>query len=417
MVYNKQISKFHLNILIQVFMIDKNFFYTNRILFPLSLVLFEFTVYIANDMIQPAMLIVIKDFHEDIKWVPTSLTAYLFGGLSLQWLFGPLSDKFGRRPVMLSGVIFFIISCLAILLAENIKQFMFIRFLQGIGLCFIGAVGYATIQETFEEKFCIKIISLMANISLIAPLFGPLIGSILMNIIPWKYIFIFFAGLGFISFIGLFLFMPETILTNKIVSIFIIFSCYKKILKNKKFIFGALSIGFANLPLLSWIALSPLILIDAGKLTITCYAILQIPVFSGLIIGNFILSHLIKTKNLIQLTELGNKPMVLGLIIASFSYFYKQQFFLLTTLGLCIYSCGLGITNACLTRLTLFSTNESKGTVSATMGIISMLIMIIGIELSKNFYLFYNQANIFNTCNLFEGMLCSLLILLFLKNK
>lgn len=94
------------------------------LLFPLSLVLFEFAVYLANDMIQPAMLKIVADFNTGIEWVPSSLTAFLVGGVVLQWLLGPLSDKHGRRPIMLTGVLFFVISCLAILLVKNIEQFI-----------------------------------------------------------------------------------------------------------------------------------------------------------------------------------------------------------------------------------------------------------------------------------------------------
>lgn len=147
------------------------------LLFPLCLVLYEFSTYIGNDMIQPGMLAVVEQYQAGIDWVPTSMTAYLAGGMFLQWLLGPLSDRIGRRPVMLAGVVWFIVTCLAILLAQNIEQFTLLRFLQGISLCFIGAVGYAAIQESFEEAVCIKITALMANVALIAPLLGPLVGA------------------------------------------------------------------------------------------------------------------------------------------------------------------------------------------------------------------------------------------------
>lgn len=97
---------------------------------------------------------------------------------------GPLSDRIGRRPVMLAGVVWFIVTCLAILLAQNIEQFTLLRFLQGISLCFIGAVGYAAIQESFEEAVCIKITALMANVALIAPLLGPLVGAAWIHVLP-----------------------------------------------------------------------------------------------------------------------------------------------------------------------------------------------------------------------------------------
>ncbi|MDW6156938.1 MFS transporter, partial [Klebsiella pneumoniae] len=82
------------------------------------------------------------------------------------------------------------VSCLAILLVTTIEQFIAMRFLQGIGLCFIGAVGYATIQESFEESVCIKITALMANVALIAPLLGPLAGAALIHVAPWQSMFV-----------------------------------------------------------------------------------------------------------------------------------------------------------------------------------------------------------------------------------
>lgn len=75
------------------------------LLFPLCLVLYEFSTYIGNDMIQPGMLAVVEQYQAGIDWVPTSMTAYLAGGMFLQWLLGPLSDRIGRRPVMLAGVV------------------------------------------------------------------------------------------------------------------------------------------------------------------------------------------------------------------------------------------------------------------------------------------------------------------------
>ena len=56
------------------------------LLFPLCLVLYEFSTYIGNDMIQPGMLAVVEQYQAGIDWVPTSMTAYLAGGMFLQWL-------------------------------------------------------------------------------------------------------------------------------------------------------------------------------------------------------------------------------------------------------------------------------------------------------------------------------------------
>ena len=115
------------------------------LMFPLALVLFEFSVYIGNDLVQPAMLAITKDFGVSSSWAPSSMSFYLLGGACVAWLLGPLSDRLGRRKVLLTGVLFFVVTCLLILLTKNIQSFLALRFLQGIGLTVISAVGYAAI--------------------------------------------------------------------------------------------------------------------------------------------------------------------------------------------------------------------------------------------------------------------------------
>ncbi|EFL91665.1 multidrug efflux system protein [Candidatus Regiella insecticola LSR1] len=385
------------------------------LLFISCLVLFEFTVYIGNDMIQPGMLAVVANFNADVKWVPTSMTAYLAGGAFLQWLLGPLSDRRGRRPVMLAGVLFFIVTCLAILLVTSIEQFMVMRFLQGIGLCFIGAVGYATIQESFEEKTCIKITALMANAALIAPLFGPLAGAVLIQLISWHWMFVIFARAAAIAFIGLWYAMPETVsLQGTPLSFSVMWHDYKQVVSNCRFLCGALAIGFGSLPLLTWIAQSPIILIKDEGLTTFKYGVLQIPVFSALIMGSLALTHLADKKSIFQLLTFGAFPIIVGLLLAATAVFYSSYTYLWMTFGLSLYAFGVGLTNAGLYRLTLFSSKVSKGTVSATAGMFSMLIFTLGIELSKLAYQWGN-AGAFNLFNLFSGLCWLSLVVIFKK--
>ncbi|CNL91019.1 MFS transporter [Yersinia pseudotuberculosis] len=387
------------------------------LLFPLCLVLFEFTAYIANDMIQPGMLAVVAEFNASVEWVPTSMTAYLAGGMFLQWLLGPLSDRRGRRPVMLAGVAFFVVTCLAILLVNSIEQFIAMRFLQGIGLCFIGAVGYATIQESFEEAVCIKITALMANVALIAPLLGPLAGAALIHVAPWQTMFVLFAVLGAISFAGLWRAMPETAsLKGEKLSVANMWRDYKQVLANRRFLCGSLALGFASLPLLAWIAQSPVILISGEQLSTFEYGILQVPIFSALIIGNLTLARLSGKTSIPQLIRYGAGPMIVGLMIAAGSTLYSSHAYLWMTAGLSLYAFGIGLANAGLVRLTLFASDISKGTVSAAMGMISMMIFTLGIELAKVAYLWGDSGG-FNLFNLMSGLLWLGLVMVFIRRQ
>ncbi|WP_174889110.1 MFS transporter [Candidatus Williamhamiltonella defendens] len=373
------------------------------LLFVISLVLFEFAVYIANDMIQAGMLMVVSDFKAGLEWVATAMTFYLAGGILFELLIGPVSDRLGRRPVMLTGVVFFVITCLAILWATNIEQFMLMRFLQGIGMCFIGAVGYATIQEAFEEATCVKMIALMANVALIAPLLGPLIGVALIQVASWKMMFVFVAILGALSFIGLWRTMPETaVLKGEKLSFAVVAFDYKTVFSNVRFLCGALALAFANLPLLSWIAQSPVILMSTEKLSTFEYGLLQIPIFGALIAGNITLASLSGKKKLPTLIRMAAAPIMAGLFIAFISTVYFFHAYLWMVAGLSLYAFGVDLCNAALMRLTLFSSDVSKGTVSAVITMIDMLIFFLGVELSKILY-FWKGVGLLNFFNLICG--------------
>ncbi|ELY3467090.1 MFS transporter [Cronobacter universalis] len=387
------------------------------LLFPLCLVLYEFSTYIGNDMIQPGMLAVVEQYQAGVEWVPTSMTAYLAGGMFLQWLLGPLSDRIGRRPVMLAGVVWFIVTCLATLLAQTIEQFTVLRFLQGISLCFIGAVGYAAIQESFEEAVCIKITALMANVALIAPLLGPLVGAAWVHAAPWEMMFVLFAALAAISFFGLWRAMPETAtrLGEKL-SLRELGRDYKAVLKNLRFVSGALAIGFVSLPLLAWIAQSPVIIISGEQMSTYEYGLLQVPIFGALIIGNLVLAKLTARRAVRSLIVMGGWPMMAGLALAALATVISSHAYLWMTAGLSIYAFGIGIANAGLVRLTLFASDISKGTVSAAMGMLQMTIFTVGIEVSKHAWLGGGNA-LFNLFNFASGLLWLGLMVIFLKDK
>lgn len=387
------------------------------LLFPLCLVLYEFSTYIANDMIQPGMLAVVEQYNAGIEWVPTSMTAYLAGGMFLQWLLGPLSDRIGRRPVMLTGVVWFIVTCLATLLAQDIEQFTLLRFLQGVSLCFIGAVGYAAIQESFDEATCIKITALMANVALIAPLLGPLVGAAWVHAAPWEGMFVLFAVLAAIAFYGLHRAMPETATRlGEPLSLNALGRDYKAVLKNGRFVAGALATGFVSLPLLAWIAQSPIIIISAEGMSSYEYGLLQVPIFGALIIGNLVLAHLTSRRTVRSLIILGGGPIVSGLLMAAVATVASSHAYIWMTAGLSIYAFGIGLANAGLVRLTLFASDMSKGTVSAAMGMLQMAIFTIGIEVSKHAFLAGGNG-LFSLFNLANGLIWLALMVVFLKDK
>ncbi|MGV3344431.1 MFS transporter [Enterobacteriaceae bacterium LUAb1] len=387
------------------------------VLFPLSLVLFEFATYITHDMIQPGMLQVTEQFNVGPEWVSSSLTAYLIGGIVLQWLLGPLSDKLGRRPVMLSGVLFFLLACLAMHWVQNIEQFVVVRFLQGISLCFIGAVGYAAIQEAFDETVSIRIMALMANVALLAPLLGPVAGAGFLALWDWRTMFTLFATLTAIALFGLWRAMPETAGNRHIsLSLTSLAQGYWQLVKDRQMMGGSVALGLLAIPMLAWVALSPVILIHDEGLPRMSYALLQLPVFLAMIVGNLILSRLAGRLPIEQPLKLGRWPVMLGLFIAALATVINDHSYLWMTAGLSIYAFGCGLVNAGLYRLTLFSSSAGKGSVAAMLGMVSIVVFTLGIEIVRYGY-FSGGNTLFSTINLLCGLLWLLLLRAFLRER
>ncbi|MGL3998682.1 MFS transporter [Pantoea eucalypti] len=386
-----------------------------HLIFPLSLVLFEFATYIAHDMIQPGMLLVTQEFKVGPEWVSTSLTAYLAGGILLQWLLGPLSDRIGRRPVLLSGVAFFMLSCIATHWVQSIEQFILLRFLQGMSLCFIGAVGYAAIQEAFTESLSIKMMALMANVALLAPLAGPLAGAAFLTVGEWRTLFWLIGAVAALALAGLWYAMPETAGDRQTpLSLRSIISGYAALLKERQVMRGSLAIGLVTVPCIAWVALSPVILIHGAQLSRIDYALLQLPVFAAMIAGNLTLGRLSSRLPIEQPIRLGAWPVVCGLAIAVTATVLNAQSYLWLTAGMSLYGFGTGLVNAGLYRMTLFSSNAGKGSVAAMLGMVSILIIALGIEAAKTAYFSFGNGG-FSIVNMVCGLLWLGLVSAFLR--
>ncbi len=371
--------------------------------FALFLVLFEFSTYISNDMIMPAMLAVTQSFHVSATEVPTAMTAFILGGACWQLILGPMSDRFGRRPLMLSGAALFVLCSIAITFASSMHQFILGRFLQGAGLCFVFVIGYAALQEIFAEKAAIQLIALMANVAMIAPLIGPVAGAWYIHYASWPGIFWIIAGIALIGLVGLWRYMPETVgvtrrdgtVTHPQPLAFVkTLSQYAYLCRDKVFMLGVASMAFIAIVLLIWIGLSPLILIDYAGLTTIQYGWLQIPVVGAVIVGNIVLRYLTEKLELYQIVMISAVFVILGMLVGFVWVYIQHGYFLGIVVGTSIYSLGVGIGNGVLYRQTLFANQTGKGTVSAVISICTMLMFSIAIDLSKRFYTVPNNTHL-----------------------
>lgn len=360
------------------------------LIFPLALVLFELATYIGNDLIQPAMLTITQEFGVSAAWAPSSMSLYLLGGASVIWLLGPLSDRIGRKKVLLAGILFYTLCCFLILFTQNIYQFLCLRFLQGTGLAIVSAVGYAAVQEAFEEHNAIKVMSIMSNLSLLAPLLGPVLGAFLIDHVSWHWGFIGIALLSLISWIGLKKAMPKLQTNTNNKSLTQLLGDFKRTYTNKQFFSLAMALPLVVLPLMLWIAISPMILVDEMHLTSFEYGLFQIPIFSGVILGNLVLIKVVNRFELGKTVLVGFPIMLVGTLIALLSLIFSHLILPLLIIGMTLISFGQGIAGSVAFRYAFMASNMGKGTVSASISMLNMVFFFIGIEVVRILYSQYH---------------------------
>lgn len=379
------------------------------------LVLYQFLTYIANDMIMPGMLHVVASFNGPESAIASSLTAYILGGASLQLFLGPLSDRFGRRPVMLIGALIFFIFTILIACSNSIGQFLIARYFQGMGLCFIGVIGYATLQEIFAEMDAIRLVALLANVASLAPLLGPLAGATFILYFSWRGIFVLIGAFALLALWGLWRFMPEPVgalkkdgerieqvpFTAKMVA-----KNYKRLLWNPSFMLGTITAGLLAIPCISWIAISPLILITDAKLSVIGYALWQLPIFAAGILGNWYLRKLTHQYSVKQIIIRGSGITTFGLAMAMLLPGLMSANFLWLMPGLLIYAFGQGVATAPLNRHVLFSTSVSKGTAYALMSMVSMGAQALGVEAASRAYANHSNSHF--------GLFCAIVGIIYL---
>ena len=395
-------------------------------LFAIFLVLYEFLTYIANDMIMPGMIKVVESFHGPESDIADSLTAYLLGGASLQLFLGPLSDRFGRRPVMVFGACLFFLCTVAIGCSNSMEQFMAGRFFQGMGLCFIGVVGYATLQEIFAEMDAIRLISIMASVAMLAPLLGPLLGSICIHYFSWRVIFVIIGCFALLALWGLWVFMPETVGVIKRdgekihrMSLLpgVIAANYKALLLNKSFMMGSFALGFLALPCIVWIALSPIMLVKVANLSYIEYGLWQVPIFGACIVGTVVLHRMTHRGTVKQLVSIGSWIVVLGLLVMMALPVIFGSYYVWLMPGIIIYFFGMGFVGAPLYRMVLYSTSMMKGTASALMSMTGMSLQAAGLALVNVLYASHSNIILSFYCLLLGVIYAIFICLHFVTSK
>lgn len=345
-------------------------------IFAFFFVMYEAITYASNDMIMPGMLDVVSEFHVSIGYVASSMSFFILGNAILQLFLGPAADRYGKKIVILTGNFFFLVFTIFITLSGSINQFMFGRLLQGSGCAFV-AVGYSIIHEKFDDKTAVKVIALMANVTILAPLLGPVVGGIIVGLAGWHYVFVLIGVVAFISFCGLIRYTPRSKKVIDRINVKNITLTYCSILKNRNFAIGCFAICLAILPLISWIALAPVLIMKTAKLSFIHYIAYQIIALGGLSISSVAMQFIAGKFSFYKIMTTGNFLFIIG---AFFSLVFSH-FPLLLAISFFMNSLGLGLFHGVIIRIIISTRQFSQNMTMSLLVFIETIAMASGIEI------------------------------------
>lgn len=160
--------------------------------------------------IMPALPALAAHFSRDISVAQLAISLYLVGLACSQLVVGPLSDKFGRRPVILAGLFLLVISNIGGCLAVSLEQVIAARIVQALGAASGMAVGRAMIRDLYDRDRAASMIGIVVGSMMIAPMIGPFFGGLLETTYGWRTIFWFLGAVSFVIFLWAWAMLPET---------------------------------------------------------------------------------------------------------------------------------------------------------------------------------------------------------------
>jgi DHA1 family bicyclomycin/chloramphenicol resistance-like MFS transporter len=219
---------------------------------------------LAIDMYLPALPEIARELGVPIGAVQASLASY-FIGISLgQALYGPLSDRLGRKPALYVGLAIFVGASLGCAFTTSVTQLVVFRFLQALGGCAPLVVPRAVVRDYFDGRESVRMLSMLILVMGVAPIVAPFVGGQLLVHFGWRSVFLVLAGYG-LTWLGLVAWLlPESLRPElrRRESVTAIATTYLRILRDREYLGWVLSGGLVFSGLLAYISGSSFVFIE-----------------------------------------------------------------------------------------------------------------------------------------------------------
>lgn len=216
--------------------------------------------FLATDMYLPAFAAIQADLQTPESAVSASLSLFLAGFAAAQLLWGPLSDRYGRKPVLFIGLTIFALGSLGMLWVENAATLLILRFVQAVGVCAAAVIWQALVTDYYPSQKVNRIFATIMPLVGLSPALAPLLGSWLLVHFSWQAIFATLFAITVVLILPIFWLKPTTKARNNSQDGL----TFTDLLRSKTYRGNVLIYAACSASFFAWLTGSPFILSEMG---------------------------------------------------------------------------------------------------------------------------------------------------------
>jgi len=321
---------------------------------------------LSTDMYAPSL----PDLADEFKTTPTrvkltiSLNLLAFG--LAQLIHGPLSDRFGRRPVLLWSLAAVVVGCISCVMAQTINQLIVARVFLGLVAAAEAVIGLAIIKDLYDEKQQVKALAFLGMVIAIVPAIAPIIGGYLHVAFGWQSNFLVIAAMAVIAASVIYRFLPEsTVPDPQALQLRRIARDYFELLHNQEFVSHTMLLGVGLGLVFVFVTGAPFVLITYLGVPVELFGYHQAGIVVSFFVGSMIASQLADRWQAVRLLYVGLVFILAGSVVLVVLIMANRLTAISMVMAYSIMTFGMGPMFAVAPSRALRSIKSKAGSASA----------------------------------------------------